>query len=71
MGKQSATATEDRWIMAGEACQLLGGRLRYQQLKELARRGAIGTQNLVGCRMRYDRADVERLARESVTPAAR
>lgn len=60
-------ATASEWIGGGAAARLLGCQPRT--LTRLVEQGLIGRRALPGCRCRYLRADVERLARATTRPA--
>lgn len=53
-----------QWLTATEAAALLGvSRFTFTKIGES---GRIGRKTLPGCRTRFNRADLERLARESI-----
>jgi excisionase family DNA binding protein len=59
-----ANRTEIDWLRTGEAARLLG--VSGDIVRRLARRGLLTTLELPGSNTRISRADVEKLARESV-----
>jgi hypothetical protein len=64
---RDATGTETEWIGGGAAARLLACQPR--RLRHLAEGGWISIRQIPGCRCRYSRADVERLARAATRPA--
>ena len=64
----AAALTE--WANATAAGRLSGSMFTPHMIRSLGARGLIATRSAPGLRTLYSRADVERLARESVRPAA-
>lgn len=60
-------ATGSEWIGGGAASRLLACQPRT--LRHLVEQGLISRRQLPGCRCRYSKADVERLARAATRPA--
>jgi len=64
----SSVSTESReWISLAEACRLVGRSV--SSVKSIAAAGGIRTDALPGCRLRYSRADAQRLAERLRSPA--
>jgi len=61
----SAVSTE--WVSLAECCRLLGRSV--SSVKSIAAAGGIRTDALPGCRLRYSRADAQRLAERLRSPA--
>ncbi len=55
------------WIMVGKAAAILGR--NHKIVRRLAMEGLIARHTLPGCRDRYLRADVLRLARDGLVPS--
>lgn len=62
-----STVADREWITFKEA----GKRLQLQPkvIQRLVENNQLTTQTIPGCRTRISAADVDRLARESITPA--
>jgi hypothetical protein len=67
-----ATVTEptpDVYVDAATGARVLGPDVTRHNVRQLAKRGLIGTRTIPGVRNRFKLADIERLARDSVRPA--
>jgi len=60
-------AAGGEWVTQREAAEILG--VSAQVMKTVVRAGGVAVRKLPGARTQLSRADVERLARESVRPA--